>query len=115
MSYVECYIAAVPRDKEAEYREKSAMMGQVFRDHGALRAVDCWGTNIPDGELTSFPMAVKATDDETVCLGWVEWPSRKARDEGMPKAMSDDRVDMSNIPFDGKRMIFAGFEKFSDL
>ncbi|MGI9352143.1 MAG: DUF1428 domain-containing protein [Rhizobiaceae bacterium] len=115
MSYIECYVAAVPRDNEKEYRKKSTMMGKVFRDHGALRAVDCWGSNVPGGELTSFPLAVKATEEETVCLGWVEWPSKEARDEGMPKAMADDRVDMSNIPFDGKRMIFAGFEKFSDL
>ena len=115
MSYVECYVAAVPKENEAAYKKKCEAMCNVFKDHGALRAVDCWGVAVPDGEVTSFPKAVQAGEDENVCLGWVEWPSKETRDEAMPKAMADERMQMSDMPFDGKRLIFAGFDKFNDV
>ncbi len=115
MSYVECYVAAVPKKNEEAYKKKCVGMCNVFKDHGALRAADCWGVFVPDGEVTSFPIAVQAKDDETVCLGWVEWPSKEVRDEAMPKAMADERMSMSDMPFDGKRLIFAGFDKFNDV
>ena len=115
MSYVECFVAAVPNDNEAEYKKHAADMGAIFKEHGASRVVDCWGADVPDGEVTSFPMAVKAGEGETVALGWIEWPSKAARDEGMAKAMADERMAFSHMPFDGKRLIFAGFEQFSDL
>lgn len=114
MSYVECFVAAVPNANEAEYKKHAANMAIVFKDYGAERVVDCWGAQVPDGESTSFPLAVKAKTDETVAMGWVEWPSQQARDEGMPKAMQDERMAMEHMPFDGKRLIFAGFEKFSE-
>ncbi len=114
MAYVECYIAAVPKENEENYKAKCARMGEVFKDYGATRVVDGWGNMVPDGEVTSFPKAVKAEDDEVVCLGWVEWPSKDARDENMQKAMSDERMGMDDMPFDGKRLIFAGFDVFSE-
>ena len=115
MSYVECYVAAVPSSNENSYKSHCSKMAEVFKDHGALRTVDGWGKEIPEGKLTSFPMAVKAKDDETVVLGWIEWESKQARDSGMAKAMQDDRLAMEHMPFDGKRLIFAGFEIFSDV
>jgi len=114
MSYVECFIAAVPNENEAEYKKHATNMGKVFKDYGADRVVDCWGADVPDGETTSFPLAVRCEENETVCIGWIEWPSKTIRDEGMPKAMQDERMGMQHMPFDGKRLIFAGFNKFSD-
>ena len=115
MSYVECFVAAVPKANEAEYKKHASNMGAVFKDYGATRVVDAWGAEVPDGEVTSFPKAVQASGDEVVAMGWVEWPSKAARDDGMPKAMQDERMAMEHMPFDGKRLIFAGFEKFSEL
>ena len=115
MSYVECFVAAVPTEAMEAYKSHIIKMGQVFKDCGAQRVVDCWGVDVPDGEVTSFPMAVKAEENETVAFGWIEWSSKEARDAGMPKAMQDERMVFENMPFDGKRLIFAGFEKFSDL
>jgi len=74
--------------------------------------VECWGDDVPGGEVTSFPMAVKCRPDEIVVFSWILWPSRQARDEGMKKAMADARLkpDANPMPFDGKRLIFGGFE-----
>jgi uncharacterized protein YbaA (DUF1428 family) len=67
---------------------------------------------VPEGKLTSFPMAVQRKDDETVVFSWIAWPSRAARDEGMKKAMADPRMQPEHnpMPFDGKRVIFGGFQ-----
>ena len=67
---------------------------------------------MPEGKVTSFPMAVKRKDDETVVFSWIIWPSRNVRDEGMKKVMADPRLkpDVNPMPFDGKRMIYGGFE-----
>ncbi|MEM7214288.1 MAG: DUF1428 domain-containing protein [Pseudomonadota bacterium] len=114
MSYVECYVAAVPNGNEETYKNHCRTMATVFRENGAIRAVDCWGAEVPDGEMTSFVKAVQAQEGETVCIGWVEWNSKAERDEGMAKAMKDERIRMEHMPFDGKRLIFAGFDIFMD-
>ena len=97
------------REKYRIHAEKAAV---VFKEHGALQVVECWGEEVPDGEVTSFPMAVKCGKDETVVFSWILWPSRRARDEGMKKVMADPRVspEVNPMPFDGKRLIFGGFE-----
>jgi uncharacterized protein YbaA (DUF1428 family) len=61
-------------------------------------------------------MAVKCKDDETVVFSWIRWPSRAVRDEGMKKVMADPRLtpDVNPMPFDGKRMIYGGFEMIVD-
>lgn len=115
MAYVECFVAAVPEDREADYKAHASNMAVVFKEHGANRVVDCWGADVPQGETTSFPMAVKAADNEVVALGWIEWDTKSARDKGMESAMQDERMAFEHMPFDGKRLIFAGFEKFSDV
>ena len=112
MSYIEVFVAAVPTAKREEFRKHAETAATVFKDHGALSVVDCWGTDVPEGEVTSFPLAVKCQSDETVASGWIIWPSRAARDAGMEKAMADPRMNPADnpMPFDGKRLIFGGFE-----
>jgi uncharacterized protein YbaA (DUF1428 family) len=112
MTYVDGYVLAVPTANREAYRKLAAMAATVFKEHGALKVVECWGEDVPDGKVTSFPMAVKRTPEETVVFSWIVWPSRKARDEGNKKAMADPRMqpDKNEMPFDGQRMIFGGFE-----
>ena len=88
----------------------------LFREHGALSFVECWGDDVPDGEVTSFPTAVKCAEDETVCFSWVVWPSKAVRDEAMPKIMEAARrlFETNPMPFGGKRMIYGGFEMIVD-
>lgn len=117
MSYVDGFVAAVPTANRELYRKHAEVAAAVFKEHGAQRVVDCWGDDVPEGTLTSFPLAVKRQDDETVMFGWIVWPSRQARDEGMKKAMEDPRLqpDANPMPFDGKRLIYGGFEVLLDL
>lgn len=113
MTYVDGYVLAVPTANKAAYIELAELSAEVFRSHGALGVAECWGDDVPAGTLTSFPMAVQCRDDETVVFSWVTWPSRAARDEGMKRAMADPRFEgwgPDSMPFDGKRMIFGGFE-----
>jgi uncharacterized protein YbaA (DUF1428 family) len=116
MSYFDVMVASVPTDKKDEYRKNSQEMSAVFMEHGAQKLVDCWGDDVPDGKLTSFPMAVKCEPGETVVVGWIQWPSKEVRDRGMEAAMKDPRMspDSAQPPFDGKRMIFGGFELLSE-
>lgn len=112
MTYVDGFLLAVPTAKRAAYKKLAEDTAAVFKEHGALSLVECWGDDVPDGEVTSFPMAVKCRDDETVVFAWITWPSRKVRDAGNEKVMADPRMQgvMSDMPFDGKRMIFGGFQ-----
>jgi uncharacterized protein YbaA (DUF1428 family) len=117
MNYVEGFVVAVPTANRETYRTHAEEAAVVFKEHGALKVVECWGDDVPDGEVTSFPMAVKCTPDETVVFSWILWPSRQVRDEGMKKVMTDLRMQpaANPMPFDGKRMIFGGFEMIVEV
>ena len=116
MTYVDGFDIAVPTDKQADYKAIAEKSAAVFKKFGAKRVVECWGDDVPEGKLTSFPMAVKRAENETVVFSWIEWPSKAARDDGMKKSMEDLNkiMDPSSMPFDGKRMIFGGFEGIVD-
>ncbi|HEX6703721.1 MAG TPA: DUF1428 domain-containing protein [Albitalea sp.] len=117
MSYVDGFVIAVPTANRETYRHYAEMAAAVFKENGAQRVVECWGDDVPEGKVTSFPMAVKRKDDETVVFSWIVWPSRKVRDEGMKKVMADPRLQpaSSPMPFDGQRMIYGGFETIVDI
>ena len=116
MTYIDGFVAAVPTANRDTYRKHAEKAAVVFKEHGALKMVECWGDDVPDGKLTSFPMAVQKKDDETVVFSWIVWPSRQARDAGMAKVMADPRVQpgVNPMPFDGKRMIFGGIQVVAD-
>lgn len=107
----------MPTANREIYRKHAEETATIFKEHGALKIVECWGEDVPDGVVTSFPMAVKKEEDETVVFSWIVWPSRAKRDEGMAEVMRDDRMQpgMLSMPFDGKRMIFGGFEVILDV
>lgn len=116
MSYIDGYVVAVPTANKEIYRQYAQEAAVVFKEFGALKLVECWGDDVPEGKLTSFPMAVKCQSDETVVFSWILWPSKQVRDQGMKKVMADPRFqpDVKPMPFDGKRMIFGGFEIIVD-
>ena len=112
MNYVDGFVAAVPTASREAYIRYAQMVGGIFKEGGALTVVDCWGDDVPEGKLTSFPMAVQCQAGETVVFSWITWPSRQVRDEAFKKLMDDPRMnpETNPMPFDGKRMIFGGFQ-----
>jgi uncharacterized protein YbaA (DUF1428 family) len=117
MSYVDGFVLAVPKDKLDAYKALARTAGEVWKENGALAYVESVGDDLPFGDLTSFPRAVKATEGEIVVFSWINYPSRAERDAINAKAMADPRLKdgMSNMPFDGKRMIHGGFETFLEM
>jgi uncharacterized protein YbaA (DUF1428 family) len=111
MNYIDGFVAAVPLANKEAYIQHAKDMAVVLKEYGALRSVECWGDDVPEGKLTSFTMAVKREEGEAVVFAWVEWPSKAARDAGWEKIMADPRISGSPAPpFDGKRLIYGGFQ-----
>ncbi len=112
MSYVDGFVAAVPTANKEEYLEHARMSSDIFKEYGALKVVETWGDDVPEGEITSFPMAVKAETNESVVFSWVIWPSKDVRDAGWQSMMEDPRMEAedNSMPFDGKRLIYGGFD-----
>lgn len=114
--YVMTFVAAVPTASKEAYLAHCAVAAEIFKSHGALRVVELWGAEVPTGDQTSFPMAVRAKEDETVVTGWQEWPDKATCDANIEKAMSDPRLaQMGALPFDGARMIYGGFDTLVDV
>lgn len=112
MSYVDGFVIPVPTAKKDDYVKVANDMAALFIKHGASTVRECWGVDVPPGETTSFPAAVKLKDGETVVFSWVEWPSKEARDKAMPALSDEMQAGMTpdNMPFDGQRLIFGSFE-----
>jgi uncharacterized protein YbaA (DUF1428 family) len=119
MAYVDGFIVPVPRQSIDAYRELATQAGKLWREHGALQVRECIAEDVKSGELTSFPQSVQLKDDEVVAFSWIVYESRAKRDEVNEKVMNDPRMkEMMNsgaAPFDGKRMIFGGFDVIVDL
>lgn len=118
MAYVDGFVIPVPTSKKASYIETERYFGEIFKEFGALQYITAWQDDVPDGVLTSFPLAVKREEGEAVSLAWIWWPDKATRDAGNAAFMADPRVtgwDFTQAAFDGKRMIFGGFEVVNEL
>lgn len=117
MSYVDGFLAAVPTANKAAFVEHARAMDAAFLELGALRVVECWGDDVPHGQWTDFHRAVQASEEETVIFSWVEWPDKPTRDAGMQAMMADPRMEAAgqSMPFDGKRLIYGGFQMVFQL
>jgi uncharacterized protein YbaA (DUF1428 family) len=113
--YIDGWVVPVPTSKRDAYREHSAQNAKFFREYGATRLVEAFGDDVPKGEVTDFYRAVKAEDGESVVFAFIEWPDKATRDAAWPKVMEDERMrPQGEMPFDGKRMFWGGFEKILD-
>lgn len=113
--YVNGFVLAVPETSKQAYREVAEKFWELAKDYGALSQVECWEADVKDGHTTDFRMAVKAEPGERIVFSWVTWPDRATADASHDKMMADPRMaeqfgDGSQMPFDGKRMIYGGFE-----
>jgi uncharacterized protein YbaA (DUF1428 family) len=119
MAYVDGFVVPLPKSNVEAYRAMSLKCGEIWRDHGALQFRECIGDDVKPGKLTSFPQSVDLREDETVVFSWIVYQSRAHRDEVNDKVMKDPRMaemmKPEDMPFDGKRMIYGGFEMIIDL
>lgn len=117
MPYVDGFVLAVPKRNLEAYKQLARKAGEVWKEYGADDYVECVGDDVPDGEVTSFPRAVQAKDDEIVIFSWATYKDRETRDRVMKQVMEDPRMkgDEYKTVFDGKRMIFGGFQSFLEL
>ena len=130
MTYIDCFLAPVPRANRTQYEKLARISSDVVREYGALRVVECWlDENGPDASTyhaesaresadryRTFAYAAGAGDDETVVMSWVEWPDERTRNEGMAKVTADPRMqfDVQEAVFDGLRLIAGGFRPMLD-
>lgn len=117
MTYVDGFVIAVPKENKSAFIDHAALIDPIFMEAGALRVVECWEDDVPEGKQTDFRRAVNLKDGEVVVFSWIEWPDKATRDAGMEKLMADPRMepDGTPLPFDGARMIFGGFTPVFEL
>ena len=119
MSYVDGFVLPLPKKNLEAYKKMSKKCGAIWREYGALQYRECIADDVKPGKLTSFPQSVNLEAEETVIFSWIVYESRAHRDEVNDKVMKDPRIsdmmDPATLPFDGKRMIYGGFEMLVDL
>jgi uncharacterized protein YbaA (DUF1428 family) len=95
-SSVDGFVLPVPHRNREAYLALAQKASADFKKHGANRLVEAWG------------------DD--VVFSFIEWPDKATRDAAWPKMMADPAMkpDHGNMPFDGKRMFWGGFEIILD-
>jgi len=113
-SYTDGFVVPVPDGKADAYRELASKMAKVFRQHGANRVIEAISDDVDHGQVTDFYRAVKAEDGEKIVFSFIEWPDKQTRDEAWAKIMADESMKPQDMPFDGKRMFWGGFDKILD-
>ncbi|GLQ06481.1 DUF1428 domain-containing protein [Sneathiella chinensis] len=113
--YMDVSLLAVPFSNRDAYEQQARHAARIFKEHGALQVAEAWGDSLPNGTLTDFFRAVQATEQENVALSWVQWPSKKARDEGWQKIWADPRMEQigASSLYDHQRRVFGGFTPFT--
>lgn len=113
MAYVSGFVLAVPVANKDAYIAAASAVWDLYRDYGAISNWECWEDDVPEGELTSFAMAVKRQPGEAIVFSWILWPDKETSDRCMASAETDPRWKEleagHDMPFDGKRMIWGGF------
>lgn len=113
--YIDGFVLPVPTANRDAYRRMAEDASKIFKEYGAIRVVEAWGDNVPDGKVTDFRRSVKAEDGEAVVFSFIEWPDKVTRNRGWEKLMTDERMQpKGDTPFDGKRMFWGGFTPVVD-
>ena len=119
MRYVDGFVLPVPKKNLAVYKKMARLAAKVWRDHGALEYVECVGEDLAVKMGAGFLKPTKAKAGETVFFSWIGYKSRAHRDAVNKKVMKDPRLSQmmkkgQPMPFDIKRMQYAGFSVFVD-
>ena len=112
--YIDGFVVPVRNDNRDRYLGQATKVGGIFQKLGALRVVEAWGDDVPNGTVTDFPRAVQAQEGENVVFSFVEWPDKATGDAAWKAMMDDDQMKDDPMEFDGKRLIYGGFEILLD-
>ncbi|HEX8401367.1 MAG TPA: DUF1428 domain-containing protein [Allosphingosinicella sp.] len=113
--FVDGFVLPLADGKRDAYRAMAHKAASIFEEHGARRVVEALSNDVPRGKVTDFYRAVQAGEGDGVVFSWIEWPDRATRDAAWPKLMEDERMKPDGeMPFDGKRMFWGGFEMILD-
>lgn len=118
MSYVDSFVVPVPIDRMEDYLRIARQAGEIWKEHGALDYVECVANDVKEGKHTSFPQSVQLQPGETVVFSWIRYSSREERDRINAAVMQDPRIASmkpEEMPFDGQRMFWGGFEQVVKL
>lgn len=113
--YVDGFVLTIPKKRLAEYRKMAREAGKIWMKHGALSYKECMLDDVKPKLVTfTFPKMAKAKRGETVWFSYIEYRSRKHRDQVNAKVMAEmdkkyKKYEDMPMPFDMKRMAYAGF------
>ena len=109
--YVNGFILAVPEENKAAYKDVAEKFWDLAKEFGAKSQIECWEVDVKDGHTTDFRRAVKCEDGEKIVFSWVTWPDKATAEDAEKRMMEDPRMEeFGEMPFDGKRMVYGGFE-----
>ncbi len=112
--YTDGFVVPVPSEKKEDYQALAQRMAGKFKEYGAVRVLEAWGDDVPNGEVTDYRRAVQAQDGEEVVYSYIQWPDKATRDAGWARMMAEDPEQSTPMPFDGKRMFWGGFRPILD-
>ncbi|MGB3722253.1 MAG: DUF1428 domain-containing protein [Pacificimonas sp.] len=110
MTYIQSFVLAVPTANKDAYSKMAADAWPMFKGYGALSMQENWGVDVAKGKQTDFYRATNAKDDETIVSSWIVWPDKETCDAAAEKMQSDSSMQDMEMPFDGMRMFWGGFE-----
>ncbi len=115
-NYVDGYLYAIQKRRKDEFIKFAEEMAALFKRSGALRVMECWEDDVPEGKVTSMPLAVSRKEDEAVLFSWVEWETKEKRDAVCATIhVEAEKVPFDKSLFDMKRMAMGGFEVVVDV
>lgn len=121
MSYVDGFVLVVPKKNVEAYKKMARVAGKVWKKYGALAYKECMIDDPkPQWVTLTFAKMIKAKPGDTVWFSYIVYKSRKHRDQVNAKVMKDSMMNEEKwkdkpMPFDMKRMAYAGFTAVVDL
>ncbi len=110
MPYVSGFLTPVKAADKDRYIKSAETSWPVFKKYGALEQVETWGVAVPPGKVTGFDLAVKLEEGEVVVFSWLKWPDKATAEACFATMETDPAWQDMDMPFDGKRMMWGGFE-----
>lgn len=114
--YVDGFVLVVPKKKMAAYRRMATLGAKVWKKYGALDYKECVIDDAkPKWVTLTFPKMAKAKPSETVVFSYIVYKSKSHRNQVNRQVMKDAMMDDPKykdkpMPFDMKRMAYAGFK-----